>query len=67
MVTVLNLSTGEEQIFSCDPQTAVQSAYAKEHNKMSYFIQNNWTLPDTKVMQTELTVSCGDWCAFKNR
>ena len=64
-VKVLNLLTGEEQLFSCDARTAVQSAYAAEHKMVTQFAVNQGTLPAAPILEGEYTIACGNWCAIK--
>lgn len=62
MVTVINLDTGEEQIYTCTPYEAVIGAFAREHRDA-----NSWDYKDryrSMVILGSVTVSCGQWCAM---
>lgn len=63
-VTVLQLSTGDTQIFTCTPREAVLSAYAHARRDGS-----TWDYEKRYghlVTETDLVVTCGDFSAFKD-
>lgn len=63
-VTVMNLSTGEKQVYTCDPKTAVISAYGQS--------LKDWCTWDYEkrylhlVEEGKSTWLCGDFSAFKD-
>lgn len=63
-VTVMELSTGDHQIFTCTPREAVISAYAHARHD-----GNTWKYAGRYgylVTETDLCVTCGDFSAFKD-
>ncbi len=64
MCTVINLSTKEKQIYTCDPKTAVMCAYAQDKGDF-----NTWDY-DKKyshlVLEGDSIWNCGDFSAFKD-
>lgn len=64
LVRVINLRTGEEQLYTSSPVEAVIAAYACA--KQDY---NTWQYTKYKklVQVGAYTVSCGDWTALKSR
>lgn len=59
---VLNLSTGEEQLYTCTPTQAVRSAYALENNLVSQLAMNKYDhFP--ALQYGKHTVTCGEWTA----
>ncbi|WP_144509941.1 hypothetical protein [Bacillus sp. FJAT-22090] len=59
-VNVLNLLTGEEMIYTCDPLTAVKSAYCMENGLMTKFATTLGKI-DLPILRGKHTISCGDW------
>lgn len=62
MVTVMNLSDGSKQVYSCTPREAVIAAYAQSWNDY-----NTWDYAkryESLVSQSELCVTCGDFSAY---
>lgn len=59
-VTVMNLAVGEEQVFSCSPAEAVRAAFAQSQGNW-----NTWEYSKYPVVEDILTVSCGDFSAFR--
>lgn len=61
--TVLNLSTGEEFLYTCDAETAVKSAYAHSNGLGTQYAvtQGEMELP---IVYGKHTVSCGDFTAL---
>jgi hypothetical protein len=58
-VTAVNLSTGEERLYTCSPREAVVAAYAQERKD-----NNTWQYAeryDHLVQQGRWHVFCGDW------
>lgn len=62
-VLVLNLLTGEEQLYTCDAITAVKSAYAHENNLGTQFAISLGEM-DLPLNFGKHTVSCGDFTAI---
>jgi hypothetical protein len=63
-VTVMNLSTGEKQQYTCSPREAVIAAHAQSKNDW-----NTWDYAKrygSMVEEGKLTFLCGDFSAFKN-
>lgn len=63
MVTVLNLATGEEQVFSCSPREAVIAAYAQSRGDF-----NTWDYEErygAKVVRGRITWGLGDFAALE--
>lgn len=64
-VVVMNLANPEEkQFYTCTPKEAVIAAYAQ--SKMDW---STWQYADRyekMVVETNLTVTCGDFSAFKD-
>lgn len=63
---VLNLLTGEEQLYSCDPEMAVKSAYAHANGYGTQFAATlgKMEMPEP-VLHGKNVVSCGDWTALR--
>ncbi len=64
-VTVLNLSTGDYQIYTCDSRTAVLSAYAQSLGNW-----NTWEyerLYGHLLLEGEHSWNCGDFSALKTK
>jgi len=61
MATVINLKTGEEQIFSCPANEAVVCAFEQERKNW-----NTWDYDYSKatISKSGKTVICGDWTAI---
>lgn len=61
-VTVFNLSTQQELVFSLDPSEAVKVAHLQEQG-----IWNIWEYENSNVLieQTDRVVACGNWAAIK--
>lgn len=60
---VLNLSTGETQLYTCGPRKAVIAAYAQARRDF-----NTWTYRKTYgplVREGRVSVACGDFTAMK--
>jgi uncharacterized protein YutD len=58
-VTVKNLATQEERVYTCSPDEAVLAAYAQEHGDW-----NTWDYQDkySKLLKKgQYTYLCGDW------
>lgn len=62
MTKVLNLSTGEELVYSLPPEKAVVSAYCRETLKNRNWWTYDWSL--AKVSKSGKTVCCGDFAAI---
>jgi hypothetical protein len=63
-LTVMNLSTGEKQIYTCAPKEAVVAAYA--HSLGDY---NTWEYEEKygkSSFDGTYVWICGDFCAFKD-
>lgn len=60
---VLNLATGEEQLYTCGAYNAVIAAYAMEHNDFNTWIYN--TRYCQLVREGKRTYSCGNWAVLK--
>jgi hypothetical protein len=60
MTNVMNLKTGETQVFSCAPQDAVVAAYAQSLGDW-----NTWDYAQYTAEYGKRTVSCGDFCAIQ--
>jgi hypothetical protein len=61
--TVVNLSTGQELIYSCAPREAVLAAYAQERKDF-----NTWGYEERYghlLQESPLVFTCGDWSVFK--
>lgn len=63
MITVYNLETLEEQVYSCTPEQAVKSAYALENNLATQLACNTLKVD---VQYGKHFVSCGNWTAKFN-
>lgn len=62
MTTVRNLATDEERAYSLPPEEAVLAAYAQARGDWA-----TWEYPEKYghlLIHGEMTVGCGDWCAF---
>jgi hypothetical protein len=64
MTTVLNLSTGDELLYTLTPVEAVIAAFQQGRNNFNWWQPGYWDIP---VLVGRLTVSCGDFCAFRRR
>jgi hypothetical protein len=65
-VTVMNLSTGEKQLYTCSPKEAVIAAYAQslgDYNTWDYNKKYNHLIRESPA---SLGISCGDFSAFKD-
>ncbi len=64
MTKVMNLLTGETQLFSMAPELAVVSAFQQGKGDFNW-----WTYPKPaehpEFRVNTVTVSCGDYTAFK--
>lgn len=64
MTTVMNLETGEKQIYACSPQEAVIAAFAQS--------KGDWNTWDYKekyshlLLEGEFTFGCKNFAAFKD-
>ena len=64
MVTVMNLSTGDKLVYSCNPRMAVICAYAQSnHNFNTWDYEKNY---GKLVQESKLTFLCGDFSSYKN-
>lgn len=61
-VAVLNLVTGEEQLYTCSPRQAVISAYALENNLGTQLATGTLNVD---VREGKHTFNCGDWSVRK--
>jgi len=62
-VRVVNLNTGDEQIYTCTPKEAVIAAYAQSFNDW-----NTWDYEkryEKFVVEGTVTFVCGDFYALK--
>ena len=64
MTDVMNLSTGEVQTYTLAPEEAVVAAYA--HSKHDHNTWDFWKYLDKLDRRSNLTISLGDWCAFRD-
>jgi hypothetical protein len=62
MVKVLNLATGQEQVYSCSPEQAVVCAYEQSKGNM-----NTWEYDFSQAKQATggRVVYCGDFACKK--
>ena len=63
-VTVMNLITGDTQDYTCTPREAVVAAFAQSKKDW-----NTWDYKkryDALVLESEKTIGCGDFAAFKD-
>ena len=61
-VTVHNLRTGEEQVFACDAERAVASAWLIEHKRAGDVTRDD--APQLAgVIRGRYSVAAGDWAA----
>ena len=63
LVRVLNLSTQQEQVYTCSPKEAVIAAYAQSLGDW-----NTWDYAEkysNLVMEGKVSFSCGDFAAMK--
>ncbi len=63
MTKVFNLSTNEELTFSLPPAEAVIAAYEQANGNYTLDYPTPEDAPG--MFWGRLTVSCGDWCAFR--
>ena len=64
MCTVMNLSTGNKQTYTCEPKEAVVAAYAQSFNDY-----NTWDYDkrySSLVGEDQFTFWCGDFSVFKD-
>ena len=62
--TVMNLSNGSKQIYTCTPREAVIAAYAQ-----SLMDWNTWQYKErysSLVIEGKLCLACGDFSAYKD-
>ena len=62
--TVMNLSTGDKQVYTCTPKEAVIAAYAQSFSDWNTWDYNKHYA--TFVKEGNDTVACGDFSAFKD-
>ena len=62
LTKVVNLATGQEQFFSIPPREAVLAAYRQS---LGDFNTWDYAKHDSIVREANLTVSAGDFTAFK--
>jgi len=61
---VVELSTGKEWVYFCDPRKAVIACYAQQ----VYGDYNTWNYErfySHRIEETDNIISCGDFSAFK--
>lgn len=64
MTRVLDLSTGGEIGYTRTPVASVILAFQQARGNFNWWMQGYWDIP---VLVGRLTVSCGDFCAFRRR
>lgn len=64
MTDVMNLATGEVRRYTLLPEEAVVAAYAQSRNDNNTW--DYWKYLDKLDRRSNLTISLGDWCAFRD-
>jgi hypothetical protein len=60
--TVRNLATGEEHTYTLPPEKAVVCAWYQEKNNWNTW---DYDYENAPVIEDKETLTCGDWCAWK--
>jgi hypothetical protein len=64
MTKVMNLNTGDFLFYTRTPVQSVILAHQQDRGNYNWWMREYWDIP---VLVGKLTVSCGDFCAFRRR